>query len=148
MKGATDKPAPEFTWHAHPAAERARAATMASLVVICVAGAIYLSFQSIAWSGLGLIVLVAALNRFYFRSRFSIDAEGITARYPLRTQRFRWNDLRRFVVDERGGYLSSRSRRSWLDAYRGLHVLFGRQRESVIERIRAHLPKGDGSWAH
>ncbi len=78
----------EFTWHAHPAGERIGAAVAASVAVVAVAGAIYLSFQSISWSVLALVVLVAALNRFYFPSRFSIDHGGITARHPLRTQRF------------------------------------------------------------
>ena len=97
------------------------------------------------WSAAALLVLVTALNRFYFRSRFQIDPEGITARYPLRSQRCRWADVRRFMVDAHGGYLATRSKRSWLDAYRGLHILFGRQRPAVIEQIRAHLPKGPGS---
>ncbi len=92
------------------------------------------------------VVLVFALNRFFFRSRFEIDADGITARFPLRKQRVRWADTRRFVVDDNGGFLSSRVKRSRLDAWQGLHVLFGRQREPVIESIRAHLAGGDGSW--
>ncbi|MCZ6445794.1 MAG: PH domain-containing protein [Planctomycetota bacterium] len=135
----------EFSWHAHPAGERIGAAVGAVVVVIAVTGAIYLAFQSIAWSLLALVVLIATLNRFFFPSRFSIDPDGITARYLLRTQRYRWKDLRRFVVDKRGGYLSTRSRRSWLDAYRGLHVLFGEHRTSVIERIRCQLPQGGDS---
>ena len=88
------------------------------------------------------IVLVAALNRFYFRSRFEMDSTGITARFPLRTQRVRWSDTRRFVVDAHGGYLSSRSKQSRLDAWQGMHILFGLQRTAVIERIQAHLGEG------
>ena len=104
----------EFAWHAHPAAERTGFAVAASAVVLATTAAIYVSFETLAWSGLGLVVLVAALNRFFFPSRFRIDAEGITARFPLRTQRFRWLDVRPFSVDEHGGYLSTRARRSRL----------------------------------
>ena len=99
------------------------------------------------WALLAAVVLVAALNRFFFPSRFVIDDQGITARYFFRRQRLRWDDLRRFAHDRNGGYLSSRSRRSWLDAYRGLHILFGEKRDAVIEHIRDRLPKGGGSWA-
>jgi hypothetical protein len=140
---AADNPQVEFIWQAHPAGERVGAALGGSAVVVAAAAAIYVSFQSIEWAVLALVVLVVALNRFYFRSRFHIDPEGITARFPLRSQRCRWADVRRFMVDARGGYLSTRSKRSWLDAYRGLHVLFGTQRKTVIEQIRAHLPRGD-----
>ena len=86
--------------------------------------------------------LVVALNRFFFPSRFRIDPEGITARFPFQTQRLRWAEIRRFVVDEHGGYLSTRSKLSRLDAYRGLHILFGRHRQAVIDSIRTHLTKG------
>lgn len=131
----------EFTWHAHPAGERVGAAVLGIVVILALAAAILVSFQSVAWSGLAVVFLVVSLNRFYFRSRFVIDSEGITARFPLRTQRLRWSDVQRFAVDGHGGYLSTRAVRSWLDAYRGLHLLFGRQRDAVIERVRGHLPE-------
>lgn len=134
-------PTDDFSWQAHPAGERAGAAVLGAAIMLAVAGAILVSFRSFAWSGLALVVLLASLNRFYFPSRFRIDRDGIQARYPLRRQQFRWSDVRHFVVDAHGGYLSTRARRSWLDAYRGLHVLFGHERRNVIEHIRAHLPR-------
>ena len=99
------------------------------------------------WGVLGAGIMLAALNRFFFPSHFEIDGEGITAEYPLRRLRLSWKDLRRFCHDRHGGYLSTRARRSWLDGYRGMHVLFGARRDAVIEQIRAHLPEGGGSWA-
>ncbi len=117
-------------------------------IVAGIAAAVWVAAGSVAWAVFSTAVLVAALNRFYFRSRFKIDADGITARFPLRKQRVRWADTRRFVVDGNGGFLSSRVKRSRLDAWQGLHVLFGRQRKTVIARIRAHVAGGDGSWAH
>lgn len=137
----------EFSWCAHPAGERTRAAILGLAIVAAIAACVWVAFGSVAWTAFSAAVLVAALNRFFFRSRFAIDADGITARFPLRTQRVRWVDTRRFVVDEHGGFLSARARRSRLDAWQGLHVLFGPQREAVIERIRGHLGAEDGSWA-
>ena len=79
MATAPDNLQAEFSWKAHPASERTGAAIMGSLIVVAAAGAIYVSFQSLEWSAVALVVLVLALNRFYFRSRFRIDPEGITA---------------------------------------------------------------------
>lgn len=134
----------ELAWHAHPAVERAGAAVFAAATVLSVGAAVGVATASVAWGVLGLVVLVAALNRFFLPSRFVIDSDGITARYPLRRQRYRWRDVRRFLVDEHGGWLSTRATRSWLDPHRGLHVLFGRQRQAVIDRIRAHLDREAG----
>ena len=138
----------EFTWQAHPARERIGAAALGLSVIGAIAGAVGLSFQSPVWAAAACLVLLAALSRFFFPSRFLIDADGITARYLLGTQQIRWRDIRRFVQDDRGGYISTRAKRSWLDAYRGMHILFGADREAVIERIRARLADGVGAWAH
>ena len=138
----------DFTWQAHPARERIGAAVLALSLIGAFAGAVGLSFQSPVWAAVSCLVLLAALSRFFFPSRFVIDADGITARYLLRSQQVRWDDIRRFVQDDRGGYISTRAKRSWLDAYRGMHILFGIHREAVIERIRARLSDGAGAWAH
>ncbi len=142
MTQENPQPDAAFTWYAHPASERSGPAALGLVIVAALAAAVWAMVHSITVAVVSGIVVVAALNRFYFRSRFEIDSTGITARFPLRTQRLRWSDTRRFVVDDHGGYLSSRSKRSRLDAWQGLHILFGRQRTAVIERIRAHLGEG------
>jgi hypothetical protein len=133
---------PEFQWRAHPASERRVSAIAAFMVIVTLSCATYLSF-GIAWALASLVILIAALNRFFFPSRFAIDPQGITARYPLRKQRMHWADLRRFVHDQHGAYLSTRSRTSRFDAYSGMHVLFGRDRDAVMQQIRARF--GDAS---
>ncbi len=138
----------DFTWQAHPARERIGAAALAIGLIGAFAGVVWISFHSPVWAAAACIALLATLNRFFFPSRFVINTDGITARYLLRTQQIRWNDIRRFVQDDRGGYISTRAKRSWLDAYRGMHILFGTQRETVIKRIRARLSDGAAAWAH
>ncbi len=112
---------------------------MAGAVILTISLAIYISFRSIWWSSLSLVFLVASLNHFFFPSRFTIDPEGITARYPLRSLRYRWKHVRRFRHDRNGGYLSTRRLPSRFDAYRGMHILFGDQYEAVIRRIRENM---------
>ena len=137
----------QFSWCAHPAWERLGPAIAGLVIVAAFAAAVWVAFGSVAWAAFSAIVLVATLNRFYFRSHFDIDADGITARFPLRTKRCRWSDVRRFVVDANGGFLSPRAKQTRLDAWQGLHILFGSDREPVIERIRSHVAGRDGTWA-
>jgi hypothetical protein len=129
----------ELSWKAHPLRERLQAGILASVLILALAGAIYVSFQSPGWSFLAVVVLVLALNRFYFPSRFVIDREGITARYLLSRKRYRWSSVRRFLYDRQGAFLSTRGRRSWFDAFSGLNILFGSHRAEVIDLIRRHL---------
>ena len=141
-----DSTKPEFRWHAQPAAERLSAAIAGAAIVLALAGAAWLAGGSIWWAVLTTMVLLGSLRRFYLPSVFSIDDEGITARSGISQRRMVWRDVRRFVVDDAGGFLSTRSKHSWFDAGRGLHILFGHDRPDVIERIRAHIPKGHVPW--
>ncbi len=135
----TAQPAAEYSWRAHPAAERVGPAAIGAAIVLGLAGCVYALSGSLGWGAFAIVVLAMALHRFYFPSRFDIDGEGITARSVFATKRLRWREVRRFVTDRNGGYLSRHSARSWLDPWRGMHVLFGPQRDAAVERIRAHL---------
>lgn len=134
----------EFSWSAHPAAERPGHAIAAAIAVIAVAAAVWFSVDSLAWGGVAIVVLVVSLNRFFFPSRFHIDADGITAGYLLVRKRASWRQLRRFIHDDRGGFLSTRSKASRLDAYRGMHILFGENREHVIRAIKSRMAAAQG----
>jgi hypothetical protein len=131
--------APELAWSAHPFRERLLAGTLSSLLILALSATIYVSFGSLAWSILAVVVLVLALNHFYFPSRFVIDEDGITARYLLSRKHYQWSSVRGFLWDRRGAYLSTRGRRSWLDAYSGLTVLFGPNQAEVMKLIRRHM---------
>lgn len=132
----------EFAWRAHPAREQTGKAIAAGLLILALAAAAGVAFGP-WWTPFTLAVLMMALNRFFFPSRFAIDRESITAQYPLRRLRMRWCDLRRFVHDGHGGYLSTRARRSRMDAYTSMHILFGLDPQGVIGEIRARMPRGD-----
>ncbi len=139
------EPHPEFSWQAHPARERVVPAVLGAVVLVAIAGLAGVFMQSPVWALFALLVLGVALNRFFLPSRFSIDAEGITARYPLRRQRLEWVHLRRFVHDDDGGFLSTRSRRSWRDGFGGMHLFFGPGSKAAIDEINAHLSARDAT---
>ena len=139
MTASEVKPAAStITWSAHPARQRPGAAVMASAVIVILAAAVAWfggSPPQYWWSVLGGVVLMMALNRFFFPSQFTIDDEGITARHPMRRKRLLWKDVRRFLHDEHGGYLSTRARASRFDAYRGMHLLFGEEDGQRIVQV-------------
>jgi hypothetical protein len=108
------------------------------MLILALAGAVFVSAGP-AWGIVTVLVLVLALNRFYFPSRFVIDRHGVAARYLLSRKRYEWSAVRRFLWDSRGAWLSTRGRRSWLDAHSGLTVLFGSHRQEVIQLIRRHM---------
>lgn len=139
----------QFDWRAHPARDRI-AASAAGLFVMMAVGVLVVAIcrldgmgpeVSIFWGLASMGFVLATVSRFYFPSRFAIHEEGIVAEYPLRTVRLRWNDVRRFAYDERGGILSRRARPTILDSFKGMPLIFDdASRDEAIREIRAHLP--------
>jgi hypothetical protein len=144
----------EFSWQAHPARERTGHAVAGSVVILAVGGLVFLllwvdgssAFMSALAAFLAIVLLIVSLRRFFFPSSFRIDPEGITARSLVGSARLRWEQIRRFAYNRHGAFLSTRARASWLDAYRGMHIVFGDDRAMILDRIRARLPEGAGSW--
>ena len=135
------------TWRAHPARERPVAAAVGGAAVAAVVLAVYLCSLSWAVTLLAAVWMVVQMRHFFLPSRFAIDPDGITARDALGRKRYRWREVRRFVADRHGAYLSTRERQSWLDPWRGMHVLFGQRRDEIRAAIRDAIERGGGPWA-
>ena len=137
-------------WSVHPARQQPGRAVSALVVVLIacffvwltVGGTQKLVLASVA-AGIAAAVLLASLSKFFLRSRFEMDAEQIPAHYPFSGRSFKWADLRRFVVDQNGGYLSTRRSPSRWDAFSGMQVLFGQDRQAIEQRIRQLVDRED-----
>ena len=125
-------------WTAHPAREHPGRAVAGLALVAALAAATAAVGGHTAWGIVAAVVLVCSLSRFFFPSRFELDAEGIVARYPLSVRRARWDELRRFDHDGEAGVLRRRARPSRFE--RGAIPLdFGPEPAPAIEAIERHL---------
>jgi hypothetical protein len=114
-----------FSWQVHPARRRPLAALLTVLVIAAAAFLAGSLMEQLGWGIFAAVALVVGANRFFFLTHYELDQVGITARFPLKTVRYRWEELRRFIYDGGGGYLSPRAKASFLDEYRGISLLFG-----------------------
>ena len=134
-------------WRVHPAAERPVALAVA-LAVIAVFGWLAAEWMEFwAWGLFAAGLMIGLLSRFFFPSEYQVDDEGVAARHGLTRQRLRWGDIRRFAHGARGGYLSTRSRSSALDGFRGVHLLFAGNGPAVVERIQSRLMERSAAGA-
>lgn len=143
MESAVDD---TIEWSVHPAKQQPIRALAALLVVLVACFFVWLTVGGVQQlilascaAVVAAIILLGSLSKFFLQSRFEMDSEQITAYYPFSRRSFKWSDLRRFVVDENGGYLSTRRRPSRWDAFSGMQVLFGPDKDLIEQRIRSLL---------
>jgi hypothetical protein len=132
---------PPLVWRAHPARERPAAAAAACIVIVLFSLAVYVfSAGQTGWTLFATVVLCLSLNRFFFWTRYEINADGLTAFMPFGRKRLGWREIRRVECGSRAAWLSPARKRSLWEQRRGIHVLFGDRREEVLQRLRAAVP--------
>jgi len=129
-------------WLAHPAREQPGRAAVGAAWIVATSVVIYATTFDIFWTAFAGLFLILFLHRFFIPTSYTIDEEGISQLSMFGTRRLLWTDVKRFVHDQNGGFLSRRANPSWLDDYRGLHVAFGRETDDVASLIRARIAKG------
>ena len=75
----------ELSWRAWPALERKGTAAAVAAVLLAAVIAVALETRSVVWTVATAAILLGAWSRFFLPSRFRIDDEGISAKYPLGT---------------------------------------------------------------
>ncbi len=86
-------------------------------------------------------VLIATQATFLFHSTFTITNEGLVAKYPFRKKQYKWEQVRRVAFMKDVCYMFSRKKPSNLDGWTGIAVLYGDNRDIVIEKIKSYLNK-------
>jgi hypothetical protein len=92
------------------------------------------------------VLVLGSLSSFLVPTTYRLTEEAIEVRSLGVMRRRPWTEMRRMTVDATGLFLSPFEKRSWLEAYRGLRLLFGGNRDQVVSFAEARLRKlGSGS---
>lgn len=134
-------PLPEtLEWSVWPARERpwAAAVLLASLLVLGV-----LVAQATGDRVLGIaapLLVLGSVGSFIARTHYRLTKDTIEVR-TLGVARSRpWSEMRRATADRVGVFLSPFDKRSWLEAYRGVRLPFGGNRDQVVAFVETKLP--------
>ncbi len=143
MTAADPHPDLPFEWTAHPVREKPRRGVLAAaLIVFCgvlVAMIVADPMLGPLAAGGSILFLFLTLNRFFLPTRYRIDEQGVSARFPLGGRALAWSEIRRFPHDREGGYVSPRDRGGALDT-RGISLLFAGRGAAIIALIESHRP--------
>ncbi len=82
------------------------------------------------------VITVLSLCEFLFPVSYEVGPDGARVRTLLRNSKVSWGDVCTCYLDDTGIKLSPFDRQSRLEAFRGLYLRFGENREEVIQAVR------------
>jgi hypothetical protein len=126
-------------WRVHRARETPVRTVIALLLI---AGFLVFAFRYFG-PLLGLVALAAlaaALHSYFLPIRYRFDADGIQVDKRAFKYSYEWDQFRRWFRTTGGVVLSPFSRRTFLDNFRGVHLLLPRDPEPVLDWLERRLP--------
>jgi hypothetical protein len=114
---------------------------------VIVAGAVVLGVLIARGTGDRLLGIAAplfvllSLSSYLLPTRYRLTPDAVEVR-SLGVVRARpWSEMKRFEEDEAGLFLSPFAKRSWLDAYRGVRLPLGGNRDGVVAFVQARVAR-------
>jgi hypothetical protein len=102
--------------------------------VVLILGDLFLAMLSV-------LILFGSLHSYFFRASYLLSEQGVEVSGLFGTQRREWGRFRSFWVDAKGLSLSPFSKRSWLEHYRGMRLLFGDNKDEVVDFVTKVMGK-------
>ena len=129
----------EIAWSVWPARDRPRSAAVV-LASVLVLGVLIAKGTGDPVLGVAApLFILVSLGSFLAKTDFRLTTDAVEVR-TLGVVRSRpWSEMKRATEDGTGLFLSPFEKRRWLDAYRGLRLPFGGNRNQVVAFVEARL---------
>ena len=129
-------------WTVHPA-KRNPTKTVLSALFITLFLVFVGVFYGIFWSIFGFIVLLVSLHSYFFPTSYAVDGKEVIIKNIFMTQKRRLTEFRKVYVGKNGMLLSPFRRKTFLNQFRGVFLLFPEQHREVVEFLRTRIEKPD-----
>jgi hypothetical protein len=111
-----------LSWTVHRARENPGKTAVVSAFILAFVGFSWAVFGP-ALGMLAVVVLFLALNTYFLPITYELTDKGIEIDKRLFTAHYEWKQFRRWFRTSGGVVISPFSRRSYLDNFRGVHLL-------------------------
>ncbi len=129
----------EIVWSVFPAKESIAKTIAVAGVILGFAVLVHFTTGELFLSILSIVILTSSLYSFFTRTHYRLSEEGVEIKSAVRHIRMRWVDFKRFYVDKRGITLSPFDKPSRLEPFRSVRLLFGGNREDVVEFVSKNI---------
>jgi hypothetical protein len=132
---------PTLTWRVFRAKETPRRTVLTVAFILLILAIVAVSYRDPLWVLLALVVLFLALNGYFLPTTYTFDRRGITTDKLLFRYTRRWNEFRSFFRTTGGIVVSPFTTWSYLDNFRGVHLLLPEDSEPILAYLAQRLPE-------
>jgi hypothetical protein len=140
-KASTDSPRESLTWRLRPCTIDLRKSAFVAAVIVTFGLIVLLLWHDPFLAVLSAVILIGSLHNYFFTSSYSLSSKGVEIRGLFGTQKKEWSSFKSFWVDSGGVSLSPFKKRSWLEHYRGMRLLFSENRDEVVDFVTKAMGK-------
>lgn len=124
-------------WRVHLAAENPRKSAALAAVCVGALALIHFAFGQRPWlTGLATLILLGSLADWLLPVKYRLTTRGASYSNLVLRKRMAWEEIRRVYVADSALKLSPFSRRTRLEAFRGLVLRFGGNRDEVVRIVK------------
>lgn len=125
-----------LVWKVHLLREDPAKTLLIAPVVLGSLLACYLIFHNLLPLVVVTFLFMSALAEYLFPIRYELDEKGAASRTLLGRTFIEWDRVKKYYLDDRGIKLSTLEKQGRLEAYRGIYLRFGKNRDEVTEAVR------------
>lgn len=129
----------ELTWSVFPFKEDIRRSVIVVLVIAVAGAVVYVAFKDVFLAVLSVGILFASLHTYFTRTVYRLDSEGIEIKTTLAKTARKWSYFKRFHADRKGITLSPFSKPSRLEPFRSTRLLYGGNKDDVVEFVSKNI---------
>jgi len=128
-----------LAWTCHPVKRRPLVSAAVSVLILVVGAAVLQIMQSGLFALFSMVVVFAALAKFYWPTSYRLTDRQITVKTTTQTLHKEWKIYRSCYADKNGVLLSPYAEPSRLENFRGLYIMFNDNRDEVIAFVKTRV---------
>lgn len=139
QKNAIENNGNEIIWIIHPVKKNWKVSIAVILFLLSLCAAIYISFNSLAFLFLSIVILFVSLMPFFFPTTYSLNEDCVVIKSVYRRLSRNWNTFKSFYPDKNGVLLSPFVSPSRLENFRGVYLRFGNNKPEILDFVAKKL---------
>ena len=130
-----------LTWLVFRAKETPRKTVLASILILAILVFVAVAYKDVLMVLLAILIFALALNSYFLPTRYTLDVNSVTIDKQFFRYARRWSEFRSFVRTSGGVVISPFSNWTYLDNFRGIHLLLPRDPTAVLKYLADRLPE-------